>query len=99
MILSPYLTTENRLFEKVLAIDKQSIEFDILRVVASALIVPTHSLAVSSFTRKLALGVPFCRYLTQFATNNFTFVCDRREKIYLTKIAAFMLSHVPECEE
>jgi hypothetical protein len=32
---------------------------------------------VFSFSRKLALGVDLWRYLTQFATNNFTFVCDR----------------------
>jgi hypothetical protein len=53
------------------------IEFDFLRFVAQAPIVNTHSTAVFSFTRKLALGVDFWRYLTQFATNNFTFVCDR----------------------
>ena len=74
---------ENRLFEKALAIDRQPTKFDILRVVASALIVFTHFLALSSSTRKMALGVPFCRYLTQFATNNFTFVCDRRELFLL----------------
>jgi hypothetical protein len=53
------------------------IEFDFLRFVAQALIANTHSIAVFSFSRKLALGVDLWRYLTQFATNNFTFVCDR----------------------
>jgi hypothetical protein len=61
----------------ILGIDELQIDFYFLRIVVQDLIVPTHSIAVSSFSRKLALGVDLCRYLTQFATNNFTFVCDR----------------------